>query len=221
MRPAQQQLSAPARASVQPEPISIGRRSFLKINALLLVSPLFRIRYSIGASGMPCGYITVDMSVITVDSTLINVAMLLDSDCDGIADTLETGTYGTDPLNPDSDGDGLSDGDEISHYHTSPLNPDTDGDGISDSRETAAGTDPNDADAFPAVRGDINGDGRVDAGDLVLERRLIDGDLTVTPELLEKGDVAPLINGIPAPDGRLTASDYLVLQRKILGLIDF
>ena len=39
----------------------------------------------------------------------------LDSDLDGLADTLEETQFGTDPLDPDTDGDGMSDGWEVEH----------------------------------------------------------------------------------------------------------
>jgi len=34
-------------------------------------------------------------------------------------------------------------------------------------------------------------------------------------------DIAPWINGIPVPDGKITAGDYVVLQRKVLGAANF
>jgi len=44
-----------------------------------------------------------------------NALDAIDSDNDGISDTLEETQYGTDPNNPDTDGDGLGDGWEIEH----------------------------------------------------------------------------------------------------------
>ena len=80
----------------------------------------------------------------------------IDTDGDGLPDTLETSQYGTDPNNSDTDGDGLSDGFEVANG-LDPLVPeqiDTDGDGIDD-----------DVDAFPedacAVI-DTDGDGLPD-----------------------------------------------------------
>jgi hypothetical protein len=35
---------------------------------------------------------------------------------------------------------------------------------------------------------------------------------------LEILDVAPLLNGVPAPDGEFNLGDYLVLQRMVLEL---
>ena len=57
-----------------------------------------------------------------------------DQDADGISDTDETDSIGTDPTNPDSDGDELLDGDEIG-AETDPFNLDTDGDGLLDGEE--------------------------------------------------------------------------------------
>ena len=81
---------------------------------------------------------------------------LIDTDGDGLADSLEISQYGTNPNNPDTDGDGLSDGFEVANG-LDPLVPeqiDTDGDGIND-----------DVDAFPedacAVI-DTDGDGLPD-----------------------------------------------------------
>ena len=47
----------------------------------------------------------------------------MDTDGDGIPDTLETSQYGTLPNNPDTDGDGMSDGWEIANG----LNPNDNG----------------------------------------------------------------------------------------------
>ena len=58
-----------------------------------------------------------------------------DSDSDGLSDTDEIQTYGTDPNLADTDSDGLNDGEEASVYGTDPRNPDTDGDQIPDGAE--------------------------------------------------------------------------------------
>jgi len=86
------------------------------------------------------------------------VAVLLDSDGDGLVDDVET-ALGTDPTNPDSDGDKLSDLFE-QHFHgeydptsfdTSPRGPDgdkdPDGDGLTTFEEMRLGTDPYSADS--------------------------------------------------------------------------
>ena len=83
----------------------------------------------------------------------------VDSDGDGLPDTVETntGTYvsptdtGSDPTNPDTDGDGLNDGEEVSSYFTNPVQEDSDGDGFTDLHEVQAGTDPNIQSDVPSI----------------------------------------------------------------------
>lgn len=92
---------------------------------------------------------------------------LADSDDDGVNDSEEVNTYGSDPLNldsdgdqlydggelvrgtdileTDSDGDGLTDGEEEYTIGTDPADPDTDGDEVDDGQEVSDGTDPLDA----------------------------------------------------------------------------
>jgi len=83
-----------------------------------------------------------------------------DTDGDGLADSEETDTYGTNPNNPDTDADGINDGDEVAYWNSNAganwnddsdsvgtinlLDYDSDNDGISDGEEMADGTDPTD-----------------------------------------------------------------------------
>lgn len=113
------------------------RRDFLKLLGKLLPYQLVqKLSYSVLVSetfssanslaGTVCGPHTVDTTVFTVDSTLINVSnssWTQDSDCDGLTNDDERTLYGTDPLNPDSDGDGFWDGDEVL-ASSNPLDPD-------------------------------------------------------------------------------------------------
>jgi hypothetical protein len=69
--------------------------------------------------------------------------------------------------------------------------------------------------------GDINDDGLVDVVDILLALRALLGEITLTPTQLLHADVAPLQNGIPAPDGQFNLGDVLVIERKGLGLITF
>ena len=58
--------------------------------------------------------------------------------------------------------------------------------------------------------GDIDGDGRLDAGDLLRAQRALEGELSLIAEELERADVAPLEG--PA-DGTLDPADLLLLFR--------
>ena len=143
-----------------------------------------------------------------------------DSDLDGLSDGDEVNIHGTDPLDNDSDNDNLLDGEEINTYGTLPNDSDTDGDGANDGVEVSAGTDPLNDTSFPAD-GDINEDGLVNAADVLLATRIVTGDLIPTASQLLHGDVAPLIGGVPALDGVMTAGDLLLIQRKALGMVSF
>ncbi|QEM68605.1 hypothetical protein FO488_10775 [Geobacter sp. FeAm09] len=70
-------------------------------------------------------------------------------------------------------------------------------------------------------KGDINGDGKVDISDALKALRVaVDLD-TVTPALLLSADVAPLVNGVPAPDGIIDVSDALVILKKVVGTLNW
>ncbi len=65
--------------------------------------------------------------------------------------------------------------------------------------------------------GDVNGDGRVDAGDVArLESHVTDG-LVLSSDELDAADVAPLVGGVPAPDTEVGLEDLLVLVRAARG----
>jgi hypothetical protein len=61
----------------------------------------------------------------------------------------------------------------------------------------------------------------VNVVDALLAHRILSGELTATPEQQVRGDVAPLVGGVPSPDGAFTIGDVLLIQRKALGLISF
>jgi hypothetical protein len=70
------------------------------------------------------------------------------------------------------------------------------------------------------ISGDMNLDGLVDIQDAAaLLRIALELDPT-TPQLLGHGDVAPLVDGVSQPDGRIDVGDVLVLLRRIVGLVD-
>ena len=167
----------------------------------------------------------------TESVTLTYIPFVIDTDGDGLDDTFEL-AIGTDPNKPDTDGDGINDGQELgydgdgSFYNdttdTNPLNGDSDGDGVNDGAEIAAGTDPLDNTSYPVVHdGDLNGDGKVNAADVLLAERILLGKITPTQDQLDHGDVAPLVGGVPMPDNQFNLGDVLVIQRKALGLVNF
>ncbi len=71
------------------------------------------------------------------------------------------------------------------------------------------------------IPGDLDGNGNVDIQDASLLLRGSLGLFPVDAELLAHGDLAPLVNGRPQPDGIIDVGDVLVLLRRIVGLADF
>ena len=70
--------------------------------------------------------------------------------------------------------------------------------------------------------GDMDGlAGKPDIADLVRAMRIAMGRDTATFSQLLRGDVVPLVNGVPAPDGVIDMGDVLALLRKLVGLINF
>ena len=126
-----------------------------------------------------------------------------DVDADGIPDQADN----TLPANSDSDGDGLTNLNEWFQYGTDSLNADSDGDGINDSIEIALGTNPNDPQSGNLL-GDVNGDGQINVGDLVVMTRIVMGLKTPTLEETTRGDMNQ--------DGNLNAADILLLQKQLL-----
>lgn len=82
----------------------------------------------------------------------------VDSDGDGLADSVETLWTLTDPLNADTDDDGRTDGDEVLGVpQTDPLDPDMDNDGLPDGWEVRWGLNPFDATDGAMVDSDLDG----------------------------------------------------------------
>ena len=69
--------------------------------------------------------------------------------------------------------------------------------------------------------GDLNNDGKVDLADVLLGYKILNGEITPTADQLSHGDVAPLVNGTPTPNGVFDLGDLLVIERKALGDIVF
>jgi len=76
-------------------------------------------------------------------------------------------------------------------------------------------------DTTPSIKptGDLNGDGTVDLIDALKALRIAVGLESVTEEDLARGDVAPLVNGTPLPDGRIDIGDAVVILRRAVGLV--
>jgi spore coat protein A len=135
----------------------------------------------------------------------------LDTDGDGTGNNADT----------DDDNDGLLDSHET-QIGTDPLLDDTDADTWLDNAEVTAGSDPVCNISVPGPSGDGDGDTQVNVTDLLLLNRILMG-LYTTPALAEQQqlNVAPLVNGTPAPDCALNVGDLIVLMRKVLGLINY
>ena len=67
----------------------------------------------------------------------------------------------------------------------------------------------------------MNVDGVVDVRDVLIAHQILLGQLSLTQDYLNHGDVAPLLNGVPNSDGLFNLGDMLVIQQKALGTIDF
>ena len=75
--------------------------------------------------------------------------------------------------------------------------------------------------SVPIPDGDVDGDGLVDVADLLIAMQILNGQYIPTQTEQNRWDVAPLVHGVPQPDGQNTAGDYTVLQRKVIGQINF
>ena len=154
-----------------------------------------------------------------------------DLDGDGLSNSLEL-TVGTNPLDTDTDNDGLTDYQEIARdgdanaykvgLDTNPLNPDTDGDQVKDGAEVLAGYNPLDDTDYP-VWGDIDNSGVVNAADVLLATRAALGMISLNSAQLARGNVAPLVGGVPdsSPDDEFTVADLLLITGKATGSISF
>jgi YD repeat-containing protein len=71
--------------------------------------------------------------------------------------------------------------------------------------------------AVPDGRLDPNGT-EVGIGDCVIAMRIALGDIEPTPDQKKRGDVAPLVNGKPVPDGVVDLGDAVVILRRVVGL---
>ncbi|MCK5093050.1 MAG: hypothetical protein KAR30_11030, partial [Gammaproteobacteria bacterium] len=177
---------------------------------------------------------TQTLTLMSSDDSF-DMVLIADADGDGLTDSEEV-TLGTNPDLVDTDGDGLVDGESgvvtcttgplcdggfvigEQTIGTDPTLADSDGDGLDDGAEVTSGTDPL-LGGLPD--GDLNGDNIVDIRDVLLGMRILNGQDTITltqEQILSRGDVAPLVGGVSAPDGQFNAGDLVVIQRMALGL---
>jgi hypothetical protein len=121
----------------------------------------------------------------------------------------------------DTDMDGLPDADE-SMLGTDPLEPDTDNDGFKDGMEVLTGSDPLD-DADYLTWGDLDGNGVVNAADVVIATHVLLGQRILTAAELVCGNVASLVAGVTAssPDDNFTVGDLLLISGKATGAVNF
>lgn len=144
------------------------------------------------------------------DAFPLDPAEWLDTDGDGTGNNADT----------DDDNDGLSDVDEIRIWGTDPLLEDTDADTWLDNTEVTAGSDPVCIISVPGSGGDGNGDAQVNVADILLLSRILFG--VHAPALAEQQqlNVAPLVNGAPAPDCALNAGGLVVVFQKAFEYLD-
>jgi lysophospholipase L1-like esterase len=69
--------------------------------------------------------------------------------------------------------------------------------------------------------GDINIDGMVDVIDLLWAQQVLQGSRTLNPVQRLHGDVAPLVTGVPLPDGVFNSGDMVILYRIALDGLAF
>src|SRR6185369_680378 len=69
--------------------------------------------------------------------------------------------------------------------------------------------------------GNLKGTGTVDVSDALRVLRIAAGIVSPTTDDQLHGDVAPLVNGVPAPDDKLDVSDAIIILKKAVGLVTF
>jgi murein DD-endopeptidase MepM/ murein hydrolase activator NlpD len=156
----------------------------------------------------------IDSYTGDVDIVVIKLSTIIDTDGDGLNDSLEV-ALGTDPNNSDTDDDGVNDGDEINAYFTDPNNRDSDGDGFSDGIEVADGTDPRSSSGpWPAPDGDLAPhnvyDGVVNVADYLVALRMSIGLIPQTELDIAHGDMQS--NGASA--GVIDTGDVILIMRE-------
>jgi cytochrome c peroxidase len=74
---------------------------------------------------------------------------------------------------------------------------------------------------FLVADGNLKGSGVPDISDALAALRIAVGINTASAADLLHGDVAPLVNGVPAPNGVIDVADALAILRKVVGVISF
>jgi hypothetical protein len=75
--------------------------------------------------------------------------------------------------------------------------------------------------AEAAVKGDLNGDGKVDVADALLCLQFAVGLKTPTPAQLSAGDVAPLVSGKPGHDLKIDIVDAVAVLQRAVGILNW
>lgn len=69
--------------------------------------------------------------------------------------------------------------------------------------------------------GDVNTDGEVNLVDMLWGQQAIQDRRSLLPEQETRGDVAPLVSGVPEPDSQFNLGDVLVIQRMLFDGLNF
>lgn len=75
--------------------------------------------------------------------------------------------------------------------------------------------------AIPPLRGDLNGDGKIDIADALLALQIAVGTKTATATMIAAGDVAPLVNRKPGHDGKIDIADAVAILMRSLDILNW